>query len=140
MRRLFVDSSFWYALAAKADLNHRCSALLAREIQAEGVLLFTSELVIAESQRLIMHRFGSDAGRRYLHQILSQVERGFLQVLTISTADILEALILMEKHAEHDLSLTDACSAVLMRHQRIEHVASYDRHFRLLGLAVLPAD
>ena len=138
MRRLFADSSFWYALTAKADANHERSALLARGIQAEGALILTSELVIAETQRLIMHRFGADAGRRYLRQILLQEERGFIRVLTISTATIHHALDLMEKFADHDLSLTDACSAVLMHDHRIEQVASYDRHFRLLGFATLP--
>jgi len=138
MRRLFVDSSFWYSLTVKADINHERSALLVRRVQAEGVLLCTSELVIAESQRLIMHRFGVGAGRRYLRQILIQAERGFLHILTISAADIRQALDLMEKYAEHDLSLTDAYSAVLMHHNRIEQAASYDRHFRLLGFETLP--
>ncbi|MGE5528964.1 MAG: type II toxin-antitoxin system VapC family toxin [Patescibacteria group bacterium] len=138
MRRIFVDSSFWYALAARGDVNHERSALLARHLQTEGACLYTSVLVIAETQRLIMHRFGVDAGRRYLRQIMIQAERGFLSVLAVSPPDLHLALDLMQKYAEHDLSLTDACSAILMHRHRIEEAASFDLHFRLLGFTILP--
>lgn len=138
MRRIFVDRSFWYALVTKADLNHQRSALFMRQVQKEGVLLITSELVIAETQRLLMYRFGPEAGHSYLRQILIQVDRGFLGAMNVATLDLQHALALMDRFADQDLSLTDACSAVLMHRERIEQVASFDRHFHFLGFSMLP--
>ena len=43
-----------------------------------------------------------------------------------------------EKFKEQDLSITDACSAIFMQRERIDQVASFDRHFRILGFPMLP--
>lgn len=54
MKKIFVDSSFWYALVSRDDANHAKAAALAQELQAAGALLFTSDLVLAETQRFLM--------------------------------------------------------------------------------------
>jgi len=138
MKKIFVDSSFWYALASRDDANHIKAAAFARQLQAGGALLFTSEPVLAETQRLLMHRYGIEAGRRFLHQIFVQIERGFTRLLSASTDDLRRAVAIMDGLPDQDISLTDACSAVLMQRERIPYIAAFDRHFLLLGLRMMP--
>lgn len=44
----------------------------------------------------------------------------------------------LTRYGDQDLTLTDAASAVLMRMNRIDTAASYDRHFEVMGFARLP--
>ncbi|MGQ9780173.1 MAG: type II toxin-antitoxin system VapC family toxin [Bacillota bacterium] len=138
MKKIFVDSSFWYALVSRDDANHARAAALAQELQAAGALLFTSDLVLAETQRLLMYRYGIDAGRRFLHEVVAQIDGGFTRLLCVSTDDIRRAAAVMDGFADQDISLTDACSAVLMQKESIPLIAAFDRHFLLLGLEMAP--
>ena len=138
MKKIFVDSSFWYALVSRDDANHAKAAALARELQAAGALLLTSDLVLAETQRLLMYRYGIQAGRRFLREVTAQIDRGFTRLLCVSPNDIRLASTLMEGFADQDISMTDACSAVLMQKERIPLIAAFDRHFLLLGLGMAP--
>lgn len=138
MNRIFADTSYWFSLAVRADANHDRTLALTRRLQADGALLHLSTLVAAETHRLILQRLGIEAGRRFLDQLFLQVDKGFIRVLPVTWETMSEARQIIEKYGDHDITLTDATSAVLMRRNRIETVAGYDRHFEVMGFVRMP--
>ncbi|MGE5549771.1 MAG: type II toxin-antitoxin system VapC family toxin [Bacteroidota bacterium] len=127
-----MDTSFWFALVVASDNNHLRTAETARGLQRKGEFLVTTTLILAETHRLILYKLGAWAGTRFLAQIAKQVEAGFLHVIEVSWAQIVDALCLLDKYKDLPLSLVDACSAVVMREGGIARYAGYDEHFRLL--------
>ncbi len=140
MNRVFADTSYWFSLAVRADINHDRTLALTRRLQTDGVLLYLSVLIAAETHRLILHKLGIEAGRRFIDQLSLQVGRGFVIVLPVTWETTIEARQTMEKYDDQDITLTDATSAVLMRRNRIETVAGYDRHFEMMGFARMPLE
>ncbi len=78
------------------------------------------------------------AGRRFLSDVVLQIERGFTRLLWVEPDEVRQALAILDGFPDRDISLTDACSALLMRKERIPLIAAFDRHFLLLGLAMVP--
>jgi predicted nucleic acid-binding protein len=138
MKQIFGDTSFWFSLAVRADSNHERTAELAVKLQDEGAIIFISTQVLAETQRLIMHKLGIDAGHRFLNRLFQQVEQEFVTVLPVSWDHIIQARKIIIKYSDQAITLTDACSVVLMNEYFIMRIASFDNHFRILGLEVLP--
>ena len=46
---------------------------------------------------------------------------------------------ILEKHIDQDFSFTDAVSFVVMQEQEIEQAFTFDNHFAILGLQMIPA-
>jgi predicted nucleic acid-binding protein len=138
MKHIFGDTSFWFPLAVRADRNHQRTAELAGKLQDEGAIIFLSTQVLAETQRLIMQKLGIDAGHRFLTRLFQQVEQEFAMVLPVSWDHIIQARKILIKYGDQAITLTDACSVVLMNDYSIPRIASFDNHFRILGLEVLP--
>lgn len=138
MRPIFADTSFWFSLAVRADNNHHRTAELAVQLQEEGATIFISTLVLAETQRLIMHKLGIEAGHSFLNQLFQQVEQKFVMVLPISWDHTVLARKIITKFRDQAITITDTSSVVLMNEYSILRIASYDNHFRIMGLEVLP--
>lgn len=138
MSRVFADTSYWFSLAVRVDANHERTLALTRGLQTDGSILLLSTLVAAETHRLILHKLGIKAGQRFLDQLSIQVDRGFVRVLTVTWETTTEARQIIEKYGDQGITLTDATNAVLMRKNRIETVAGYDRHFQMMGFVRMP--
>lgn len=138
MNRVFADTSYWFSLAVRADANHDRTLALTRRLQTEGVLLYLSVLIAAETHRLILHKLGIEAGRRFIDQLFLQVGRGFVIVLSATWETTIEARQILVKYGDQDITLTDATSAILMRKNRIETAVGHDRHFEMMGFVRMP--
>jgi predicted nucleic acid-binding protein len=93
-----------------------------------GVFFFTKDPL----------KLGIDAGQRFLNQLVMQVEYGFVKALPVNWEHIVQARKIIMKYKDQPLTLTDASSVILMSQSNILRIASYDNHFRILGLCVLP--
>lgn len=138
MTRIFTDTSYWFSLAVRADGNHARTLALTLELQANGALLYLSELIVAETHRLILHKLGIQAGRKFLERLILQVEKGFVHVLPVTWEIVVQAEDILTKYADQDLTLADATSGVLIRRHGLDAIASYDRHFEMMGLKRVP--
>jgi len=101
-----------------------------------GRRLVTTNLVIAESQALLMRRVHRLAALAFLEAVVKPPH-----VIVFSTPER-EARAQQDWLApddDHDFSLTDALSFAVMSERRIRSALTLDGHFRAAGFAVIPA-
>ncbi len=75
---VYVDTSAWIALLSARDQNHAVAEQLFREAVALKVVLMTTNLVLAEVHRLILHRVGMRAANLALDRIESSARTSIL--------------------------------------------------------------
>ena len=134
----FVDTGFWFAYLVRKDNYHHSSVELMEEFMSSGTLLSTSELVISETYTLLMRRLGTGPSLRFLELIELQVKKGFTKIYWVDYLIMKDFQSLLQKYADHPLSFTDATSAILVLKNRLPAIATYDRHFKIMGLPCKP--
>ncbi len=72
--RVYVDTSAWIAFFSAHNQNHAEAKRLFREAVSRNVLLTTTNLVLAEVHRLILHRVGVAAAALALERIVSSTK------------------------------------------------------------------
>lgn len=133
----FVDTGFWFAYLVRNDSCHHTGAALMEELMAEGTLLSTSDLVLSETYTLLMRKVGTAAALQFLDLIALQVKEKFTEIYYVDWPVLVQSRNLLSKYADHQLSFTDAASAALVRAHSIPAIATFDRHFQILGLPCL---
>ncbi|MBI4537910.1 MAG: type II toxin-antitoxin system VapC family toxin [Gemmatimonadetes bacterium] len=134
IRRVFVDTSGWYALIDKRDAEHGRAAALVRLLITEGARLVSTDYVIDESCTLAKARSGSAAAFRLLDLLEETVA---LDLEWVDPERFDRAKKLFRKYRDQAFSFTDCTSFVVMREQRIEDVITVDDHFRIAGFRPL---
>ena len=120
---IFIDTSAIYALADRADANHRRAVDLFRSALEANERFLTHNYVVVESMSLLQHRLGlasaltfaRDAGKFDLEWITPAVHEEAVQQLTSAR--------------RRRLSLVDAASFVVMRARGMEVAFAFDPHF-----------
>lgn len=131
-RAAFVDTSAFYGLLDTTDQWHE----LAREgfafLARRGGLLFTSDLVVAETYRLALHRCGRDVALDWLAAL------GDVNVLYHLPRMHEETVTLLTSSRRPLLTYTDAASIAAARGLGIGQVFTFDRGFAAHGLTLFP--
>lgn len=134
VRRVFVDTSAWYAVADRGDANHLLAGRLFTSLIAEKAQLVTTNYVVSETYTLLRVRLGAEAAHAFLRSVRAsmQAQRIFVQSEWEAAA---EELLL--QYADHDFSYVDATSFVTMRRLSIDEAFTFDRHFAAAGFTAL---
>ncbi len=135
-QEIFVDSGAWYTLVDAGDNFHMAaSRVYARLVKAQHTLV-TTNLVLAEANALILRRVNQAAALHFLARM-----RNNIHVDIVYTTPVLDATAeaLLHQYADHDFSLADAVSFIVMRERRIAQAFTFDRHFRAAGFTLLPS-
>jgi len=135
---VFVDTGFWFAYLVRKDTHHLSSVKTMKKLMSEGTLLSTSELVIAETYTLLMRKVGATAALKFLDLLELQVSEGFTKIYFVDWPVMSQSRGILQKYADHPISFTDATSATLVVKHCIPAIATYDRHFQMVGLSCLP--
>ena len=136
---ILLDTS---GLLAALDSAQRAHPASAASLAAAKPPLLLSPFVLAELDYLLATRVGHHARIG----LLAEVERGALTLEHFSTADLREALAVIQRHGDLGISLADASIVVLASRHKIQDVLTLDdRHFRTLAangkpFRLLPAD
>jgi predicted nucleic acid-binding protein len=134
-REVFIDAGAWAALANRRDAYHPAAMLASARIMRRRPLV-TTNLVVGEAYVLTRQRVGHAAAMLFLTTIHSAVQ---LDVV-YSTAELqAEAEVLLHQYVDHDFSLADAVSFVVMRRRNIQEAFAFDRHFLTAGFTLVPA-
>ena len=131
--RLFVDSSAWLALRSLRDQHHEDADRLFHEAISHRIPLVTTNLVIAETHRLTLHRAGVDPAMRALQRMNASSS------LTIhfATADEhVTACRWAERLMPHPITYTDAVSFAVMEATRCRVVLGFDTDFVVAGFTL----
>lgn len=133
-RRVFVDTSAWYALNASDDDYHQEASETLRRLLAEKVGLYTTSLVVGETYTLLRMRRGHSAAWRFFDGTLASPR---LNIVRLRDVDEDAAVTLMRRYADHQWSFVDGTSFVTMKANRIRHAFAYDDDFEVAGFQLL---
>jgi predicted nucleic acid-binding protein len=135
-RRVFIDSSAYYALVDERERDALTARQIVRELARIRAATFTTNFVAAETHALILRRRGHHAALRFL----DNVDRGATTIVRVTEHDEREARAIIHRYADKDFSLTDALSFAVMQRLRIPAAFTFDDDFRQFGVAVLSVE
>lgn len=131
---IFVDTSFWVALAIEPDRHHTVAAQLFND--ASDSRLATSSDVRGETWTFIRRRFG----HRTAVSLIERIDRTpGLAILRTEREDELEAWDWLRRRDEREYSYVDATSFALMRRISIREAFAFDGDFTAAGFVELRA-
>jgi len=126
----FVDSSGWIAFFSRRDAHHaEASALMRAAVEGRAPLL-TTNLVVAQTQRLLLFRVGIAAATRALDVFDRSTH---LSIHFATAADHEAAREWIARLADLKLTYTDAASFAAMQSFRCRGFIGFDRDFDAAG-------
>lgn len=129
--RVFADTSALYAHLVANDANHARATRALKALAHDQAVLVTSSYVLVETYALLARRIGLAAVERFRSDLAP-----LLEVVWIDEALHEEALDLLTERQSRDISLVDAASFVVMRHNRLDEALAFDRHFEREGFTL----
>jgi predicted nucleic acid-binding protein len=134
-KSIFVDTGAWFAVADKSDQFHRKAVSTLQKLTHDGFVLLTSNLVVHETVMLLTRKISKHAAITFLEKI------HFDDRVEIFHADEIverEAYQFFRSYDEHDFSITDCVSFVLMKRHGVKQVFTFDKHFKTMRFSVEP--
>ena len=130
---IFVDTSAWFAVFSRRDVNHIAAMSAIRSTQEQFV---TTDFVVDETLTLLRAR---DENRRALAFGHRVIEGQWAQIDRIDAADFSAAWTMFKKFSDKEWSFTDCTCRVVMERVGIRRAFAFDDHFRQFGtVAVVP--
>ena len=131
-KRIFVDTSVWYALVDARDPDHDAVVTAVREHRGR---LVTSNYVLDETLTLARYRLGWTVA----HALGLHLRDGGLAGLErVSPRDEEAAWSIFSSYSDKSFSFTDCTSFALCRRLGLSTCLALDRDFRAFGLHCLP--
>jgi predicted nucleic acid-binding protein len=130
---IFVDSSAWFAVFSRRNVNHQSAVSTIRSCREQ---LVTSDYVVDETLTLLRarreHRRAIAVGRRV-------IEGQWASIVRIDDVDFAAAWSVFRTFADKDWSFTDGTSRVVMQRLGIQRAFAFDNHFQQFGtVTVVP--
>lgn len=136
MRIVFVDSSFYIALAHDRDADHASALRLGSELASEAARYITSVAVVLE-----VLAYFSRLGPRLRERAAMLAERLLtspaVNVITLDESTLQAGLGLYRKRLDKRYSLADCLTMVICRERGITDILSTDRDFEAEGFTIL---
>jgi predicted nucleic acid-binding protein len=129
---VFIDTSAFYALMDRSDGYHEKAKTLWISLLDNNATLKTTNYILIEALALLQHRLGFEAARLFSNDIL-----GLVDILWVDESRHNLAYELWLGLGRKRLSLVDCVSFITMRHDRLENVFGFDRHFEDQGFKIL---
>ena len=132
---VFVDTSAWYPIVVAKHPQHRALARALQERVRAGRRVVTTNLVVAETHALLLHRVHRQAALTFARTV-----REAPNLVVFSTPEVEGAAIKewLERFDDQHFSLTDGVSFQVMKARRIEEALTLDRHFVAAGFTAVP--
>lgn len=130
--KIYIDTSAFYALMDRSDMNHQQASFLWSRLLDDNVTLITSNYVVGETVDLLQKRIGFDAAYIWHRDIL-----GILDVWWVNEGGHQKAYELWRNLGRKHLSLVDCVSIVTMHQHQIEKAFCFKLHFTEYGFELL---
>jgi uncharacterized protein len=135
MRSVLVDTSAFVALRNSAEVEHEQARSTLKALIEEGVSLFTSNYVFAETYTALMARVGRAEAIEWGHRFRAG---GAIDLVHLDRAVEDRAWEILELHDDKRWSYVDATSFALLERDEDGEAFAFDAHFAQRGLRVLP--
>lgn len=132
--KLFIDTSFFIALANSRDSHHAQALLIQSQLSQQKAYKYTSEYVLIElGNGLSRLRF-----RPIAQRIIQLVRTDQSFEVVSATPDLFaESLALFNQRDDKEWGLTDCSSFVIMKQLNIDTALTADHHFVQAGFQIL---
>jgi uncharacterized protein len=127
----FADTSFWVALAARADRHHEAAVALWRR---QATALATSNHVLGETWTFLNRRYGHQTALTMVGSVRGS-PRVSVRHVSPETED--EAWRWLRQRSEREYSFVDATSFAFMRHHGIIEALAFDGDYSAAGFVEL---
>jgi predicted nucleic acid-binding protein len=135
MRSVFIDTSAFVALRNSSEAEHERARLALAGLISEGVALFTSNYVFAETYTALLVRLGRgeaiEWGRRFR-------DGGAIDLVHLDRPTEERAWEILERYDDKRWSYVDATSFALLERGEENDAFAFDAHFSQRGLQVVP--
>jgi predicted nucleic acid-binding protein len=125
---IFVDSSAWFAVFSRRDVNHLAAMSAIRSFNEQ---LVTTDYVVDETLTLLVarreRRRAIEFGRRV-------IEGQWAKVVHIDDQNFVAAWQTFKQFGDKEWSFTDCTSRVVMERLGIQRAFAFDDHFRQFGI------
>lgn len=138
IRGAFIDTSGWISYFLSNQFKHSTIKKLIKQLKKDRVALYTSNDVIDETVTRLVYHTNPQVVIKFIDFIAEGIKANFLIQLWVDEEIQLEAFKLVQKFAEHKLSLTDATTIALVKKFNIDSVISLDSDFIKVGIPTLP--
>lgn len=131
MTRLIIDSSFYVSLVIDGDVNHLRALVAAKKITG---MKFTTEDFLKETLTVVSQRQGKFAAEVFYKYVITDTE-----ILPVTTELFYAGLAkFLNPKLNKNASLVDCIGAAIYEDIRADAVATFDVHFKSLGVKVIP--
>lgn len=135
MRRVFVDTSAFFAHLVAEDRHHSEARALFERAARESWTLITTNAVVSETYTLI--RMRARNGRELAIAFLEDIREGVCAVERVRPIDETRAADLLRQHADKSYSFCDALSFIAMGRLGLTDALTFDEDFRSYGKIVV---
>ncbi len=132
MRRLFADTSGWFSLFDRADLNFSRAVSF---FKANSLPLVTTNYIFAETVTLLTYRLGHRYAQEFGDKLLSS---NSVFLYRTGADDEFRAWEYFKKYSDKDYSYADCVSFIVMKKFMIKEAFTFDRHFSQAGFRTVP--
>lgn len=136
MKKVFVDTSFFKALIDEKDeFWTEASAILTLLERSESELI-TSNYIVDETATLLRVRRGLEKSLKFRRLLI-----GGMPTIKLVRVTIADDAIAWDwfKNDWSNLSFTDCVSFAVMKRLELNHVATFDEHFKRAGFTMVGA-
>lgn len=131
-KRIFVDSSAFYALMDRSDECHGSAKKIWPSLLEDHIILATSNYAVMETFNIIQYRLGFEAAQLWYKDIL-----GVIDVLWVDQEVHSRGYELWLNLGRRRYSLVDCISYVLMHRNKIDTAFCFKQGYREQGFKVL---
>lgn len=135
MAELFVDTSAWYPAVVASHADHSAVAEVLHDAVRAGARLVTTNLIVAETHALLLHRAGRGIALSFARTV-----REPPTVVVWSDHELEKRAMTdwLAKYDDQDFSLADTVSFAVMKSRDISEALALDAHFVTAGFRTLP--
>jgi uncharacterized protein len=133
-RKIFVDTSGFYALLTKTDAMHAKAAKVFQSAQKQKASFVTTDYVLDETATLFRARGIGHLIPRFFAIVL---ETAVCRIEWMDPERFSETLAYFNKHNDQEWSFTDCFSFIVMKQFLIKDALTKDGHFKAAGFTPL---
>lgn len=135
MRRLFIDTWGWIAIAHRDDSYHKKAAALYKTFLLNKGKPVTTDYVLAETVTLLRAKTEPEGVAAFVDAILAAVREGKIFLERIDERRWEKAWEMSKKYKDKPgISFVDFSSFIVMKEMVVHEVLSADRHFEDVGI------
>jgi predicted nucleic acid-binding protein len=131
--KVFIDTSAFYAVADKGDVNHTSAVVIYKRLLDEAKVLTLTDYVLSETATLVRRRLGYKRSLEFLDLIEEGTGIGLFETIIIGKGQLADAKAIFAGEKDPKFSFVDAVSISTIRREKIKKVFAFDSHFTNYG-------